>query len=171
MADMTAQGANLNGLGIWYLFLSISWTLAVVGGGLFLWTKRAMPLVKVRGIYLSFTAIAFLHAYWVPVQVVYVIVPWFPQQAEYWIMGIFLPFGLGLFHIANSQFLLVAEGQKKFAQRDCHSDGLNTCFLGRFRMKRRTARMLRIFGGAMVVQVRFCDTSCLVLTRADKRAP
>jgi hypothetical protein len=38
-----------------------------------------------------------------------------PKDAEYWIMGTYLPCGIALFHALNSWFLHVAKHQWKYA--------------------------------------------------------
>ncbi|KAG8168556.1 hypothetical protein KVR01_001305 [Diaporthe batatas] len=78
----------------------------------FLWYRRDTPLLRIRDLNLSFAAIGFLHTYWMAVQMAYIVKP-FPPQAEYWIMGIYLPFGIALFHASNSRFLYVARQQRR----------------------------------------------------------
>lgn len=46
---------------------------------------------------------------------VYMMGPGFPCSAEFWIMSIYLPLGIALFHASNSQFLYLASRQKHFA--------------------------------------------------------
>lgn len=107
-----------NALSIFYVVLSIVWTMILVGGMAFLWIRREMPILRIRGLPLSFVAITFLHLYWLAVQIAYIYGPLFPEVAEYWIMGIWLPFGVALFHASNSRFLYVAAAQKKFVNRE-----------------------------------------------------
>ncbi|KKY37978.1 hypothetical protein UCDDA912_g02007 [Diaporthe ampelina] len=102
----------------------------------FLWYRRDTPLLKIRGLSLSFAAIAFLHTYWMVVQMAYIANP-FPQQAEYWIMGIYLPFGIALFHASNTRFLYIARQQRRSR-------------LGRLS---HTRKMLVVIGTGMVLQL------------------
>jgi hypothetical protein len=37
-----------------------------------------------------------------------------PEDAEYWIMGTYLPYSIALFHTSNSWFLHVAKHQWKY---------------------------------------------------------
>ncbi|KAE8132418.1 hypothetical protein BDV38DRAFT_275102 [Aspergillus pseudotamarii] len=73
-----------------------------------------MPVLRVRGLPLSLSAIAVLHIYWVSVQFGCMIGALMPGDIEYWIMGTYLPCGIALFHASNSQFLYVAALQKKY---------------------------------------------------------
>lgn len=104
---------NLDAPGIFWVVFCCSWTAILAAGASFLWRRRDMPLLKVRGLGFSLSAVACLHVYWMAVQFAYIVLP-FPKQAEYWIMGIYLPFGIALFHAANSRFLHVAREQRKF---------------------------------------------------------
>lgn len=90
------------------------WSVCLFSGMGFLWYKRNLPFIKVRGIGLSFVAIGFLHVYYLAIQYSQL---WtsFPEQVEYWVMGIYLPIGWALFHASNSRFLYVAKQQRRFA--------------------------------------------------------
>lgn len=146
---------RLDGPGIFWVAFCCSWTAILAMGGSFLWHRRHMPLLKVRELRLSLSAIACLHAYWMAVQFAYIVLP-FPEQAEYWIMGIYLPFGIGLFHASNIRFLHIAKEQRKFVRGNA-MDYEKTRPVQKFGFLRsnlnRTRKTLVIVGIGMFVQV------------------
>lgn len=148
----TKTSLNLDALGIFYMVLCGSWTLLVALGMGYLWRRRNLPLVKVRGIRLSFTAIAFLHTYWMAVQFASVVSP-FPAQAQFWIMGIYLPAGIALFHASNSRFLYVAQQQRRFTQKSPRPLVDHYKKLGRWEVRGHTAKVVVLIGVGMLVQV------------------
>ncbi|ROT41977.1 hypothetical protein SODALDRAFT_268690 [Sodiomyces alkalinus F11] len=111
-----SETANWDGLGVFWTAFASGWTALLIAGMAFLHRRRHMPILRIRGLPLSFCAILFLHAYWLAVQLGYVYGHLMPNGVEYWIMGIYFPFGVALFHASNSQFLHVAKRQKKYAQ-------------------------------------------------------
>lgn len=154
MGDLHYQ-LRLDAAGIFWVAFCCSWT-AILGAGMaFLWHHREMPLVKVRGIRFSFYAIACLHAYWMAVQFAYIVSP-FPAQAEYWIMGIYLPFGMALFHASNSRFLYIAREQRKFVvdkmDEKTSRPGTSRLELVRARLD-HTQKVTIVIGAGMLVQV------------------
>lgn len=146
---------NLDAAGVFWASWCGVWTLLVGAGMGFLWYRRDTPLLKIRGLNLSFAAIAFLHTYWMAVQMAYIADP-FPPQAEYWIMGIYLPFGIALFHASNSRFLYIARQQRRKFVRKSSQHGVSTppTVFGRFRRLSHTRKMLVVIGMGMALQVR-----------------
>ncbi|KAI5455910.1 hypothetical protein BGZ63DRAFT_518698 [Mariannaea sp. PMI_226] len=149
--------ANLNGLGIFWLVFTLLWTFIVVSGMIFLWRRRDMAILRIRGLPLSFLSITLLHLYWGAVQTGYV---WFPLAApeiEYWIMSIYLPCGIALFHASNSRFLHVAKAQKELFASDSasiKSKRANTkSFFRRFRSLNYTRKILILVGAGMICQL------------------
>ncbi|KAH6663949.1 hypothetical protein F5X68DRAFT_177667 [Plectosphaerella plurivora] len=109
------MSVNLDGVGIFWAVFAASWTLILMGGMSFIYSRRDMSMLRIRGLPLSFAAIALLHVYWVAVQLGYIYGHLVAPGIEYWIMGIYLPFGIALFHASNSRFLHVAKAQKIYA--------------------------------------------------------
>ena len=149
--------ANFDAVGIFWMTLMAIWTLLVVAGMTFLYMKRNMPFLKLRGLSLSFAAITLLHLYWAAVQTIYAIGHLFPDGLEFWIMSIWLPFGVALFHASNSRFLHISKAQKRFAQTGHgprkQSNRDDSTLLGRFRRMDYSARMLTYVCVGMVFQV------------------
>ncbi|KAJ9636437.1 hypothetical protein H2204_005270 [Knufia peltigerae] len=111
----TELKARLGPVGFWWIGFVIGWTLFLFSGMGFLFYKRHAPSAKVRGIWVPFTAVIALHLYWCSVNLGYIYGPIFPGEAEFWIMGIYLPLGYALFHASNSRFLQVAQVQEQYA--------------------------------------------------------
>ena len=155
-----ASAPSMDGINIFWAVFAGSWTLLLIGGLVFLLTQRHTPVLRIRGLLLSCVAIILLHVYWLAVQLRpiygYLVLP----QTEFWIMGIYLPFGIALFHASNSRFLHVAKAQKKYA----HTGGERPPSLptqpsrwplvARFRRYDYTVKMLTLIFAGMVLQVR-----------------
>jgi hypothetical protein len=113
-SDTPAQPQpRLDGLGIFWIVFTLVWTFIVAGGMYFLWRRRDMPMLRIRELPLSFAAVILLHLYWGAIQTGYVYFPLFTPEGEYWIMSLYFPFGIALFHASNSRFLYVAKQQKE----------------------------------------------------------
>jgi hypothetical protein len=158
-ADST-PGPRIDGLGIWWICWTTAWTLLLLWGMCFLIRHRRMPMLKIRGIGLSLSAISLLHLYWISVQLGYVLGPLYPGDTQYWIMGTYLPVGIGLFHASNTRFLHVAQRQKQYIDRaNILNDPISSKFniegsiLGRFRQLDHTAKAIILVGSGMFFQV------------------
>jgi len=152
-----AAAANLDAVGIFWLTLMASWTLLVFAGMIFLARKRHMPLLRMRGLPLSFAAIILLHLYYIAANLVYVTGPLWPNGLEFWIMSIWLPFGIALFHASNSRFLHVAQAQRRFVRRPATATTpppRRRLSLPRFRKLDYSAKMLLFVSAGMLLQVR-----------------
>ena len=118
----TPREVKLDALATFYAIFAAIWTVLVASGATWLLAKRDSPILRIRGLPLSLCAVGFLHGYWVSVQLGYMTYPAMPGDAEYWIMGTWLPFGIALFHASNSRFLHVAQKQKKFVAKTADSN-------------------------------------------------
>lgn len=139
---------------IFFATFGTVWTVCLLSGMGFLWWKRNLPFIKVRGIGLSFVAIAFFHAYYLAIQYCQL---WtsFPEQIEYWVMGVYLPIGIVLFHASNSRFLHVAKQQRRFVgqnQAERYNWFERKLGLDRFRFN---TRMMITIGVGMGIQVTY----------------
>ncbi|KFA64871.1 hypothetical protein S40285_02848 [Stachybotrys chlorohalonatus IBT 40285] len=156
MSDPAPQ-LGLDAVGIFYMAFGCSWTAVLIAGMTYLWTKRHMPLLRIRGLPLSFAAIIFLHLYWMAVQFGYVYGPFMSAGVEFWIMGIWLPFGVALFHASNTRFLYVARAQRRFVEKAPESDRATIrprpeTLLGKYRAMDHTRRVLLLVGTGMLFQ-------------------
>ncbi|KAK7413127.1 hypothetical protein QQX98_008013 [Neonectria punicea] len=149
---------RLDGLGIFWITFTLSWTVLVAAGMVFLYRRRDMHMLRIRGLPLSLSAVVMLHLYWGAVQTGYCYFPIAPPVVEFWIMSIWLPFGIGLFHASNSRFLYVAKTQKeRFVTEKASSPRMNsdksTTLLGRFKALDYTRKILFLVGTGMAFQL------------------
>lgn len=132
----TKPTVRLDGLGVFWLVFAIAWTCILFCGVGFLYSRRKMQILRVRGLPLSIGSVLLLHVYWVCVTTGYVYGPVMPEVAEYWIMGLWLPFGIALFHANNSRFLYVANAQKKYARPTVEPYRIYTRRAGRLSLRK-----------------------------------
>ncbi|KAJ5564861.1 hypothetical protein N7513_001103 [Penicillium frequentans] len=154
----TAELIDLSPVSIWWATWACVWTLAVVSGATFLIINRNAPTLRIRGLGLSLSAIGLLHLYWAVCQFGTMIGAILPGDAQYWIMGTFLPLGLSLFHASNARFLHVAKLQKKYAQYghklfEVKPEGSPKGLINRFRALKYNTKVFIIVGIGMFVQV------------------
>jgi hypothetical protein len=116
-APAPAPGLVLDSVSVLWLVFAIVWTSLLIAGMIYLYSKRRTPSLRLRSLNLCFAAIIFLHIYWVAVQLGYIYGPLMPDSLEFWIMSLYLPFGMALFHASNSQFLHISKAQRRFIQR------------------------------------------------------
>lgn len=115
-----------------------------------------MSMLKNRGMWLSLSSILFLHLYWASVQLGYVFGPLYPGSCEFWIMSIYLPLGIGLFHASNTRFLHVAQRQKQFIDKSDNPNAPTSKaggILGRFRELDHSAKAVVLVSAGMFFQV------------------
>ncbi|KAM0263745.1 hypothetical protein ACHAQJ_001060 [Trichoderma viride] len=155
---------NWDKVGVFYISWCASWTTTLIAGMVFCWFNRHLPVLKIRGLPLSFFAIAFLHMYWILAQIVYPIGASLPlvlaYDIQYFFMGLWLPLGVALFHASNLRFLRVARLQKQFtnpARRvepsTTSSSRAKTSWLFRLRNMDYTKRSMLFIGLGMIIQV------------------
>ncbi|KAJ5631322.1 uncharacterized protein N7484_011422 [Penicillium longicatenatum] len=154
----TAELIDLSPVSIWWATWACVWTLTVVSGATFLIINRNAPTLRIRGLGLSLSAIGLLHLYWAVCQFGTMIGAILPGDAQYWIMGTFLPLGLSLFHASNARFLHVAKLQKKYAQYGHHlfeikPEGSPKGLINHFRALRYNTKVFIIVGIGMFIQL------------------
>ncbi|KAI5456739.1 regulator of G protein signaling superfamily [Mariannaea sp. PMI_226] len=164
---MDKPKANLDAVGIFWIVFCLSWTIILCCGMIFLWRRRHMPMLKIRGLGISFTAILFLHMYWGAVQTGYCYLPLCPPVIVYMIMSIWLPFGIALFNASNSRFLHIAQKQRDLfaaekSPRETSKREKPTTLLGRFRNVDYSKKILILVGIGMAFQ--FCLTLFMYLS-------
>ncbi|KAF4953284.1 hypothetical protein FGADI_6150 [Fusarium gaditjirri] len=156
MAGTEKPEPRFDGLGIFWIIWTFVWTFMVAGGMVFLWRRRDMPMLRIRDLPLSFAAIVLLHIYWGAIQTGYVYFPLFTPEGEFWIMSLYFPFGIALFHASNSRFLHVAKQQKELFASDEKSPSKSRVrpgsLLGRFQALDYSKKILITVGLGMVVQ-------------------
>lgn len=112
-----AQGIDGGYYGIWdglskfYTAINIIWTSMIIAGCIFLILNRNVPSVRIRNLPISLSAVLCLHVYWSAVLESYTWNGLYPCGVEFWVMSIYLPFGIALFQATNVQLLSVAATQ------------------------------------------------------------
>ncbi|RDA93933.1 hypothetical protein CP533_5011 [Ophiocordyceps camponoti-saundersi (nom. inval.)] len=155
----TKPELRLDGVGVFWIVFAVIWTLVVLGGMTFLYVRRDIPILRIRGLPLSLASVALLHFYWFAVTLGYVYGPLMPEVAEFWIMSIWFPFGVALFHASNSRFLYVARAQKKYVMSTVDSGWdpdrprIRRTMLARWRMLDYSYKMLLLVGLGMAFQL------------------
>ncbi|KAF4985634.1 hypothetical protein FGRMN_11144 [Fusarium graminum] len=156
MAESEVPRPRLDGLGIFWIVFTFVWSFIVAGGMYFLWRRRDMPMLRIRELPLSFAAIIMLHIYWGAIQTGYVYFPLFTPEGEYWIMSLYFPIGIALFHASNSRFLYVAKQQKELfgsEEKSPYKTRVTTnSLLSRFKSLDYSKKVLVTIGLGMVVQ-------------------
>lgn len=152
----------------WWSCWACIWTVIVASGIAFLIVNRKAPVLRVRGLGLWLAAIVMLHLYWITIQIGLMLGPLMPGDAEFWVMGLYLPLGIALFHASNSRFLHVAKAQKKYTQRDSTpespSDSKKGGLIDRFRRLDYSKKMIVVVGFGMLVQI-FLTTLMWIISR------
>ncbi|GLA10376.1 hypothetical protein AnigIFM60653_004275 [Aspergillus niger] len=155
---------------IWWTCWAATWTVIVASGMAYLIAHRSTPPLLLRGLGLSLSAVVVLHVYWASVQFGTMIGTIMPGDAEYWIMGTYLPCGIALFHASNSRFYHVAKLQEDYVIRSCGGIDLSSTSRGklgvvdRFRRLAYTTKILVLVTMASLVQV-FLTVSMWLISR------
>ena len=105
---------NWDDLGKFYAGFIISWTIILYSGVAWLVWKRNVAFIRMRNLPLAIAAVSFLHVYLVKIMLAYTANGHFLCSAEFWIMSIYLPFGIALFQANLAQLRSIWEQQKKF---------------------------------------------------------
>ena len=102
---------NLDGYGISLIVFVLIYSIFFYAACTFLWLQRNNPAIRMRKIPLALLSILVLHVYLILIFIVYPLNGTFPCGAEFWIMSIYLPIGIGLFQAQNQQLLIVSREQ------------------------------------------------------------
>lgn len=162
-------GVNLDGWGIVQLAFAIIFTIIVLVLSVVLWRYRNEPIIRMRKVPLAIAATLTLHVYTTLVLIVYPINQYWPCNAEFWIMSIYLPIGIGLFQAQNQLLLRTSRGQQHLLTQDIYRPlpGGKTkrqYYWNAFKLWCQAAREGGYFEGfvaaGIIVQVRYC---CCVL--------
>lgn len=104
---------NWDSLGKFYAAFAITWTVVLYSGIIWLVAHRHIPYVRMRKITLIVLATTFLHVYLIKILLAYTTNGNFLCSAEFWIMSIYLPFGIALFQANTVQLLSISVQQRK----------------------------------------------------------
>ncbi|KAK2754286.1 hypothetical protein FQN54_007166 [Arachnomyces sp. PD_36] len=103
----------LDSLGALFTSVAIIWTLTITAGSIFLFFNRQMQCIRIRNLPLTVSSVACLHVYFILTMAAYPMNGSLPCSVEYWVMSIYLPFGIALFQANNVQLLTVAGLQER----------------------------------------------------------
>lgn len=103
---------NWDDLGKFYAGFIISWTVILYTGVVWLVLNRNLAFIKIRNLPLSIAAVSFLHVYLVKIFLAYTTNGHFRCSAEFWIMSIYLPFGIALFQANLAQLKSISDQQR-----------------------------------------------------------
>lgn len=109
---------NWDSLGQFFAAFAIAWTVILYAGISWLLLNRSLPSLKMRNIPLVIAATSFLHVYLVKILLAYTTNGNFLCSAEFWIMSIYLPFGIALFQANMVQLLSISTQQRKLLDGD-----------------------------------------------------
>lgn len=109
-----SQKANLDSLSRLYIALTVVWTALLAAGIVFLVVNRNLPFLRIRNLSLGIAAVCTLHVYWVLAMLVYTMNGAWPCQVEYWVMSIYLPFGIALYQANSTVLQKISILQDKF---------------------------------------------------------
>ncbi|KZM22623.1 uncharacterized protein EKO05_0009652 [Ascochyta rabiei] len=163
--NVPSQPPKWDSLGIFYVTYVAVWTAIVAPGMAFCLCNRHIPALRMRSLPLAFSGLVLLHLYWCMGQFVYPIGATMPvvvaYEVEYFIMGLWFPLGIALFHAANLKFLKVAELQKQFEStspsvKSRVGQGRNVpqmTWMARLRAMDRDKKTFVLIGVGMVFQV------------------
>lgn len=159
--DMPTSPPLWDKIGRFYIGFCCTWTSLVLAGMAFCFVNRHNPILKIRGLPLSFGAIILLHSYWILAQITYPIGRAIPvilaYDIQYFFMGIYFPLGIALFHASNLRFLHIAKLQKQFTHEGLRvtsgCNGAKTSLLCRIRNLSYTKRIMVFIGIGMFAQV------------------
>ena len=151
---------NLDGLGWLYISIITIWTAILLAGVVFLIFKRHAAYLRMRNIPLAISAVLTLHIYWILCVAAYALQGYYPCAAEYWIMSIYLPLGIALFQVCNTQLLHIADLQQRYAsdqplstQGFRSSKGLRS-WLIQANVRNKVNKTMGFITYGMVIQVR-----------------
>lgn len=115
-----ANNYNFDGWGTCLIVFAILYTFFLLGCSGLLWQWRNHAVIRMRKPGLAISAVLVLHVY---VLIILLVYPWngrFPCAAEFWIMSIYLPIGIGLFQASNQVLLLISRGQQVMLTQDTY---------------------------------------------------
>jgi len=100
-----------------YTGFIVVWSAILFGGIAWLLWNRRMPFIRMRNIPIVIASTLFLHVYLLKICMAYTTNGHFTCSAEFWIMSIYLPFGIALFQANVTQLRSISERQERLLSR------------------------------------------------------
>lgn len=150
---------NWDDLGKFFAAFAISWTVILYSGIAWLLYYHKLPSIRMRNVPLIIASTTCLHVYLIKIVLAYTTNGNFLCSAEFWIMSIYLPFGIALFQANMVQLLSISTQQRKLLDGDrasilqhAHPAGLRGIW-SRWRALNPLKQAYIFIGVGMVVQV------------------
>ncbi|KAK5095163.1 hypothetical protein LTS08_008326 [Lithohypha guttulata] len=148
---------NWDDLGKLYAGFIITWTLLLVAGASWLVLNRQLPFIRIRNLPLMIASTAFLHVYLVKILLAYTTNGHFLCSAEFWIMSIYLPFGIALYQAYLVQLRSIWEQQQSLVLRSSSGESIrsasSTGLISRWQRLSRLHKSYFVISCFMVVQL------------------
>lgn len=120
-------GRNWGPVVIWdslakaYAGFIVGWTILLYAGVVWLVWNRNLPHIKIRNVPIAVTSVSCLHLYLIKIVLAYTTNGHFLCSLEFWIMSIYLPFGIALFQANLVQLHSISDQQQKMLKSSSSS--------------------------------------------------
>lgn len=104
-----------------YAGFIVAWTVLLYAGVVWLVLNRSLPHIKIRNVPIAVTSVTCLHLYLIKIVLAYTTNGHFLCSLEFWIMSIYLPFGIALFQANLVQLHSISDQQKKMLKSSSSS--------------------------------------------------
>lgn len=104
-----------------YAGFIIAWTVILYVGVVWLVWNRNLPHVKIRNVPIAVASVSCLHLYLIKIVLAYTTNGHFLCSLEFWIMSIYLPFGIALFQANLVQLHSISDQQQKMLKSSSSS--------------------------------------------------
>lgn len=125
---------NWDDLGKAYAAILLAWTLTLATGIVWLLRNRRLPYIRMRNLPLAIISTVLLHVYLVKIFLAYTTNGHFTCAAEFWIMSVYLPFGIALFQANAMQLRSVSDRQGVLLQRSLSPVSSSSGLMGGYRV-------------------------------------
>lgn len=151
---------NWDDLGKLYAAVVCVWTFLLLAGIIWLFLNRQRPHIRIRNLPLAIGSTLFLHVYLIKIFLAYTTNGHFLCSAEFWIMSIYLPFGIALFQAYLTQLRSLWEQQQQLVRSDDDRQAADAQVGSKFNLVQRWKGLSRLnrsyllIAMGMLVQVR-----------------
>lgn len=114
--------SRLDGVGIAYILVCLIWTVLLFTGLAVFLQHRGVDFIRMRNPLLVSTSILLIHVYLCLVFLLYPLNASYGCNAGFWVMSLYFPLGIALWHTANIQLLNLSSVQEELMSGiTCHS--------------------------------------------------
>ncbi|OJD30819.1 uncharacterized protein BKCO1_5500046 [Diplodia corticola] len=108
-----SHGRRLDGPSKVWIPVAVVYTFIIGLGLMTLFFQRLTHTARIRGHWLGNSSVVALHAYLTMILIAYPIRFWYVCAAEFWVMALVFPVGLGLYQISNSRLIFHYQTQQE----------------------------------------------------------